>query len=274
MTATAPSADLKQRVAEHWTTEPCGVRGFDASDRRQFFADLEAERYRLEPFIPEFAKFSQSRGLKVLEVGVGPGNDFVQWARNGAIATGLDLTEAGVALTKERLALEGLQAEVVQGDAENLPFPDQTFDIVYSYGVLHHTPDTERAVAEVFRVLKPGGTVRLMLYHHLSWTGILLWAVHGLGKGKPWIGPRQAVYEHLESPGTKSYTLRELDVLLGKFHDRQYRVELLGGDLLSFRRSRKYQAKWHELAWKLYPRELVKKYGKSLGHAVLIEAKR
>jgi ubiquinone/menaquinone biosynthesis C-methylase UbiE len=267
-------ADLKRAVAEHWSAEPCGTRGVDASDRRNFFAGLEAERAELEPFIPDFAKFRDAGGLRVLEVGVGPGNDFVNWPRHGAIATGVDLTEAGVALTRERLALEGLQADVVQADAERLPFPDATFDLVYSYGVLHHTPDTARAVAEVWRVLKPGGTARLMLYHHPSWTGLLLWGVHCLGKGKPWVGVRSAVYQHLESPGTKSYTFKELDVLLGQFEHRRYRVELLGGDLLSFRRSAKYQARWHELAWRLYPRGIIQRFGRSLGLAVLIEARR
>ncbi len=273
MTVADPE-NLKQQVQAHWEREPCGSRGVDSSDRRAFFAAMEQERDKLEPFIAEFARFDQAAGLRVLEVGVGPGNDFVRWVRGGARATGVDLTAAGVELTRERLALEGLQAEVVQADAEQLPFEDNTFDLVYSYGVLHHTPNTNRAIGQVWRVLKPGGVVRLMLYQHPSVTGLLLWAVHGLGKGKPWLSPRQAVYEYLESPGTKSYTLKELDVLLADFADRRYRTELLGGDLLSFRPSDKYRASWHKLAWQVFPTRLVKRFGRRLGHAVLIEARK
>ena len=79
------------------------------------------------------------------------------------IATGVDLTQRGVDLTRERLALEGLEAEVRVADAEALPFEDASFDIVYSWGVLHHSPNTQQAVNEVHRVLKPGGVARVMI---------------------------------------------------------------------------------------------------------------
>jgi hypothetical protein len=82
------------------------------------------------------------------------------------------------------------------------------------------------------------------------------------------------VYEHLESPGTKAYTLKEFDKLLGAFSERKYEVVFLGGDLLSYRPSRKYQSSLHKLAWKVYPRKLVERYGQGLGHGTLIELKK
>lgn len=269
----SPTA-LKEAVHAHWTAEPCGTRGVREGDRRAYFATLEADRYRLEPFIPKFARFSESKGLRVLEIGVGPGNDFIQWLRNGAVATGVDLTEAGIALTRERAELEGFKPDLQLADAENLPFADATFDVVYSYGVLHHTPDTDKAIAEVARVLKPGGQVRLMLYHYPSWTSMLLWGVHCVAKGKPWLGPRWATYHFLESPGTKSYTLEELDKLLAAFTNRHYEIVFLGGDLLSFRPAAKYQSPLHQLAWRVYPRGLVRRFGKRWGHGTLIDAVR
>lgn len=265
---------LKQAVHGHWTAEPCGTREVGGEDRKAFFAKMEAERAVLEPFIPRFARFADSKGKRVLEIGVGPGNDFIHWLRNGADASGVDLTTHGVELTKERARLEGFDADVRQADAEKLPFDDATFDIVYSYGVLHHTPDTPKAIAEVHRVLKPGGTARLMLYHYPSMTALLLWGVHCAAKGQPWRSPRWAVYNYLESPGTKAYTLRELDDLLAAFHDRKYEIVFLGGDLLTFRPSRKYQSRLHKLAWKAYPRALVEKFGQKLGHGTLIESRK
>ncbi|HTG16518.1 MAG TPA: class I SAM-dependent methyltransferase [Blastocatellia bacterium] len=92
----------------------------------------------------------------------------MNFAPHGALYTGVDLTEASVELVRTRFALEGLTAELRTADAENLPFADAGFDLVYSHGVLHHTPDTQRAINEVHRVLRPGGTAMVMLYHKNS----------------------------------------------------------------------------------------------------------
>src|SRR5215212_11236886 len=159
------TAELKDAVRAHWQNQPCGTRDLPAEDRRRFFAELERERYSWEPYLKGFARFERGKGKRLLEIGVGAGTDFINWVRAGAVATGVDLTEQGVGLTRERLELEGRHAEVRIGDAENLPFPDNTFDIVYSWGVLHHSPDTPRAVREVHRVLRPGATAVVMVYH-------------------------------------------------------------------------------------------------------------
>src|SRR5215472_17644918 len=113
-----PALELKALVKSHWESEPCGTRGLSAKDRREFFERLERERYQLEPYIPSFAQFEAGRGKRVLEIGVGAGTDFVRWVRAGADATGIDLTEHGVALVRERLQLEGLSAELRIADAE------------------------------------------------------------------------------------------------------------------------------------------------------------
>src|SRR5437016_5586892 len=124
------SVDLKSIIKDHWETHPCGIRDLSDADRKAFFDQLERERYLLEPYISGFANFEQGRGKKVLEIGVGAGTDFINWVRHGAVATGIDLTEHGVQLTQERLRLEGLEADVRTGDAENLIFDDAAFDIV------------------------------------------------------------------------------------------------------------------------------------------------
>ncbi|MBC7791288.1 MAG: class I SAM-dependent methyltransferase [Anaerolineae bacterium] len=268
----AANSPLKNAVQAHWEAQPCGTRDLPPEDRRRFFAEIERERYAWEPYIPGFARFERGANQRVLEIGVGAGSDFINWVRNGAEATGVDLTESGVSLTRERLLLENLRAKVQQGDAEQLPFADNSFDIVYSWGVLHHSPDTARAVREVFRVLRPEGTALVMIYHSRSWVGFMLWLLHCLAKGRPWKGPRWAIYNHLESPGTKAYTRREAANLFEGFSRVQVRTLLSHGDQLLMRPAAKYQSMAHRLIWRLYPRWLVRRLGNRFGINLLIEA--
>jgi ubiquinone/menaquinone biosynthesis C-methylase UbiE len=167
-------------------------------------------RSELDPYIARFADFDGARGKRLLEIGIGAGTDFVRFARAGAVATGVDLTEHAVALVRRRLELEGLTAEVRTADAENLPFEDESFDRVYSWGVLHHTPDTARSVGEAIRVLHPGGELCVMLYARHSWISYGMWVRHALLAGRPWRSLSDVLAGHMESEGTKGFTKREL----------------------------------------------------------------
>jgi SAM-dependent methyltransferase len=161
---------LKERVRAFWQAHPCGTKFSDAEiGTREFFAALEAHRYEKEWHIPEAAQFANARGLRVLEIGCGLGTDGAQFAKAGADYTGVDLTEAAIELARKRFELFGLPGEFRIADAENLEFPDQSFDVVYSHGVLHHTPDINAAVQEIHRVLKPSGRAIVMLYHRGSY---------------------------------------------------------------------------------------------------------
>ncbi len=267
----------KKDIQTYWNAEPCGTRQIDTGDRRRFFDEIERARYRRGKsgaHIPGFAKFERAKGKRLLEIGVGAGTDFVNWVRAGAVATGIDLTEKGVEITKERLALEGLQADVKQGDAENLPFEDATFDIVYSYGVLMVTPDTPKAIREVHRVLKPGGKVLLLLYRLPSWTAFNMWILHCLGKGQPWKSPRWAAYHYLESPGTKLYTDEEVRWLMHQFEDVHFQRDFLNGDTLMMPPSKKYHGFFYRVIWRLYPRWLVRLLGTRFGLGLLVEARK
>ena len=164
------NTSLKERVRAFWQANPCGVKFADAAPgTRRFYELVEAHRYTKEWHIPIAADFASARGLKVLEVGCGLGTDGAQFAEAGADYTGVDLTEAAVDLARRRFELFDLQGKFQTADAENLAFPDESFDLVYSHGVLHHTPDTARAVHEIHRVLKPGGRAVVMLYHRGSY---------------------------------------------------------------------------------------------------------
>ncbi len=269
------SGTLKTAVKQHWEAETCGVRYGGNGDRLAWFRAIAQTRYELEPCILEFAGFGEAKGLRILEIGVGAGSDFLEWCRHAQHATGVDLTEAGIALTRERLELEGVSRDrytLRTADAEALPFADATFDIVYSWGVLHHTPETAAAYREVFRVLKPGGKMRSMIYHVPSWTGLMLQLIHGPAKGRFRISQRQAVFEHLESAGTKAYTVPEaVEVARSAgFSDVSAATRLGPGDLLAIKPSARYSAWPFRLVWALWPRWFVRMLGDRFGLYLLL----
>jgi len=172
----------------------------------------------------------QLAGKKVLEIGCGAGGHSVLFARKGAVMTSVDLTPVRAAATQAKFdLLSGLidpACHALQADAEALPFPDASFDIVYSNGVLHHTRDTEKAIAEVHRVLKPGGLAVIMLYCKDSWHyWFNLWFCVGLLQGKGgrehWVG-RATEWggrdqQTVENPITRCYSRAEMQQLFAAF---------------------------------------------------------
>lgn len=230
-------------VRDYWEQEPCGtspdvVRTAER-DSLKWFEAVEDHRYRVEPFIHSIAQFTRHRGRKVLEVGVGAGTDHLQFARAGADLYGVDLTDAAIETTRARLAWYGLTSQLQRIDAEALPFPDNTFDVVYSWGVIHHADHPATITAEVQRVLKPGGVFIGMFYRSRSLTVARVWIRNALLKGKPWISARKAVFDHVESVGTKCYTDKELRKMfsVSGFDDVSITPLLTVGDLHKLPRS-------------------------------------
>jgi ubiquinone/menaquinone biosynthesis C-methylase UbiE len=153
MQAASNRNDLKSLVREHWEEETCGTRYGTSGDRRAWFREIAASRYALEPDMAAFARFPEARGKRVREIEVGAGLDFLEWCRHAEHASGVDLTESSIALTRERLELEGIapyRYTVRTSDAENLPF-------AAGIGAFCIIRRTGKAYREVFRVLRPGG---------------------------------------------------------------------------------------------------------------------
>lgn len=258
--------EQKKEVRQFWDADPCGSRYLE---QRQDFEAHARARYALEPHIRDFAGFKSTQGMRVLEIGVGMGADYLEWLKAGAHATGVDLSPTSIARARLRCELAGYNADLQVADAENLPFPDNSFEVVYSYGVMHHSPDTPRCIREAWRVLKPGGQAKIMLYHHPSVTGLLLWLRYGVLEGK---SLRRSVFDHLESPGTKTYTREEACSLMRGFGNVDTRLVFSPGDLLLHQPSVRFQSTPYEFVWRVYPRWLIKRLARRWKLFLLVSA--
>jgi ubiquinone/menaquinone biosynthesis C-methylase UbiE len=178
----------KDQTQNQWDNNPVGSQYAQGAKPRtlQWYLEIEAHRYQqYAPWMPETMEFAKHSGEDVLDIGGGMGTDLAQFAKHGARVTDVDLSGGHLALAQENLALRGLTGRFVHHDAETLPFEDSSFDVVYSNGVIHHTPHTERVVREIYRVLRPGGRAIVMIYAESSlyyWRNVVLWvALRGEG---------------------------------------------------------------------------------------------
>jgi len=172
----------KDEVQRQWDNDPAGSHYATGATRHslQWFREVEAYRYKeYAPWMAGVMEFARHPGEQVLEVGAGIGTDLAQFAEAGAFVTDLDLSSGHLALARENFERRGLNGEFVLHDAESLPFDDNRFDVVYSNGVIHHTPNTYAVVDEMYRVLKPGGRVIVMVYaeNSLHYWRNLVWAI-------------------------------------------------------------------------------------------------
>jgi len=232
-------AEEKQRAREQWSEDPCGaVHGRELEfGTREFFDAVERHRYtEYAPWMREIMGFDQFRDAHLLEVGCGMGTDLLQFARGGAKCTGMDLTPRSVEITRQHFAIYGERADLLVGDGELLPFLDQSLEVVYSNGVLHHTPDTAGAIREIHRVLKPGGTAKVMIYHKSSinyWCDVIL--KRGILQGEFLRGhsPEEVMSrwveysEHGGRPLVKVYTSHQARELFKDFREIKIQIEQL-----------------------------------------------
>lgn len=266
--------ESKKRVHDFWNEASCGEQLYlNGSDESGYLAQMH-KRYELEPFIESFARFGEARDLDVLEIGVGLGADHQRFAQAGARLTGIDLTERAVEHTKRRLELFGLKTDLRVADVESLPFADESFDLVYSWGVLHHSPNTADAINEVWRVLRRGGRARVMIYHRYSLVGYMLWLRYALLAGKPWRSLNDIYASHLESPGTKAYTVAEARTLFRKFTEVRISTVLTHGDLLESDAGQRHRGWLLTTAKRIWPRRLLRTVLLGHGLFMLIEARK
>ncbi|HXQ52116.1 MAG TPA: class I SAM-dependent methyltransferase [Stellaceae bacterium] len=213
-----------------------GSREFFERADRQLYA-WNAPLHRRRPFDRLFA-YDAYRGRNVLEIGCGMGAMAANWAASGACVTAVDLTPVAIEQTRRRFALAGLDGDIRQADARRLPFPDQHFDYVYSWGVLHHSPDLSRSVAELVRVLRPGGGFGVMLYHRHSFLyGYMVRFLEGfLHRESRFLAPLALASRYGDgareegNPHTWPIAKSEARMIFGA-HSRDMRLRVLGTDL-------------------------------------------
>jgi glycosyltransferase involved in cell wall biosynthesis/ubiquinone/menaquinone biosynthesis C-methylase UbiE len=221
----------KEEVQNQWNNNPVGSHYAKLARRRTLEWYQEVEQYRYGEYAPwmfDVMELGTHAGESVLEIGGGLGTDLSQFARHGAIVTDVDLSAGHLEHARENFALRGLHGEFVHHDAEHLPFPDNAFDVVYSNGVIHHTPNTRQVVTEIKRVLKPGGKAIVMMYAEHSWHYWyrLVWEkgikhdmlrTHSIGE----IMSRHVeITENDARPLVKVYTARALKQLFAGFESK------------------------------------------------------
>lgn len=266
--------DKKKEVHDFWNDASCGERLLlDASDKSGYLAQMR-KRYELEPFIESFARFEEARDLDVLEIGVGLGADHQRFAQAGARLRGIDLTDRAVEHTRRRFELFGLKSDLRVADVEPLPFADESFDLVYSWGVIHHSPNTQTAIGEVWRVLRTGGTAKIMIYHKHSLVGYMLWLRYAVLTGKPWRTLSNIYANHLESPGTKAYTATEAREMFSRFTRCEIATVLTHGDLLESDAGQRHRGWLLSTAKRIWPRQFLRWALPGHGLFMLIETRK
>jgi ubiquinone/menaquinone biosynthesis C-methylase UbiE len=266
------TAPLKQRVRDFWDETSCGERYASGESEREYYETHARRRFELEPYIHDFARFKEGEGKDVLEIGVGMGADHLEWAKaRPKSLIGIDLTLRAVEHTRRRLELFGFHSDIRVADAENLPFANNSFDVVYSWGVLHHSPDTKRAIDEVYRVLRPGGIARIAIYHKYSLVGYMLWIRYALLTGRPFCSLSYVYAHYLESPGTKAFSSREAREMSRHFSQHKITPFLSFGDLLEGDVGQRHRGVLLRMAKAVWPRWLLKRICKRQGLYLSIE---
>lgn len=273
------SLDFKQKTIKVWGASPAGTTHAPGLEpgTKEFFETVRQKRSTYElTWISELIPFAGMRDRKVLEVGCGAGYDAYEFCRCGAEYTGIDIVPENPVRTQKHLEFYGYTPQVIQGDAENLPFADQSFDVVFSNGVLHHTPDIERSFREAYRVLNDEGRFWVIVYHRDSiFYWFTLFFVHHLllfgfvGKSFEKCLTMIEYTTSGETPLVNVYSRNQLRKLLKKCGFQVEAIwvrKLVKEDLPSFGPLR--------ILWKYIPQTLLDYIGKVFGWYLIVKAKR
>jgi len=214
-----PEVSLEQ-VRAFWNRRPCNIRHSPGPlGTRKYFDEVETRKYFVEPHIPRFAEFPRWQGKNVLEIGCGIGTDTISFARHGARVTAVELADKSLEVAQGRAEAYGLEDRVrfYFGNGEELTtfVPVEPYDLVYSFGVIHHTPHPERVIEQIRHYVRPGSTLKIMVYHRYAWK--VLWILLTYGKGR-FRRLAELVAQHSEAqrgcPITHTFTRRTARELL------------------------------------------------------------
>lgn len=249
-------------VKKFWDQRPCNVRHSDLPrGTREYFDAVEHKKLRVEPHILEFSDFQRWRGRRVLEVGCGIGTAAINFARCGADYTGVELSEASLALTRQRFDVYGLPGRFYQGNAEHLTdfVPVETYDLVYSWGVIHHSVNPSAIIQEMQRYMNAHSELRIMIYAANSWKAAMIQA--GLDQPEAQSGcPIALTYTHQQARELLGDDLQIVE--MRQDHIFPYEID-------SYRRGEYHKQPWFEAM----PCEVFRALEQQLGWHLLIRAR-
>lgn len=263
-----------EQVRDYWNRRPCNIKHSPQPvGTREYFDEVEARKYFVEPHIPNFAQFERWKGKKVLEIGCGIGTDSINFARAGAELTAIDISEKSLEICKKRFEVYGLKANLYCGNSEELSsiIPVEPYDLIYSFGVIHHTPNPERVFEEIKKYCKPETEIRVMLYSKFCWK--VFWIIIKYGKGAFWRADELVRYyseAQTGCPVTYYYSFNEIKRLMKDFEI----IEIHKDHIFPYKidRYKNYEYEW---VWyfRWIPRPFFRWLEKHLGWHTLIVAR-
>ena len=248
-TATLVSHNIIDKVKDFWDTRPCNIRHSpNKVGTKAYFDEVEIRKYFVEPHIPRFADFERWKGKKVLEIGCGIGTDTINFARAGAKVTAVDLSEKSIEIAQQRANLYEQDIKFYCGNAEELSnfVPIDKYDLVYSFGVIHHTPQPERIVAELQKYMSPTSIFKIMVYFRYSWK--VFWILMKYGKGAFWkLDKLISSFSEAQfgCPVTHTYSKNKIKALLKSFTILEQQVTHIFPYKISKYRNYQYDKVWY-----------------------------
>lgn len=262
-------------VRNYWNNRPCNIRHSPKDvGSREYFDEVERRKYFVEPHIPLFAEFERWEGKRVLEIGCGIGTDTMNFARAGAKVTAVDLSEESLHVARRRAEVFGLQDRItfIQANAERLSefVPVETYDLVYSFGVIHHTPNPENVVREVLKYMNKQSQFKMMVYNRYSWK--VLWVLLKYGKCKFWdLDKIVAKYSEAQTgcPITYSYSRKSIINLLYDFEINKIFVDHIFPYTIEEYKKYTYKKTWY---FNLLPYKLFRILEKNAGWHLCVQS--
>lgn len=261
-------------VERYWNSRPCNAHHSTAIDPLEFSQQVTKRKYRVEPHIPGFAQFKRWVNKCVLDLGCGIGTMALDFARNGAHVIGVDLSQKSIEIARMRRDAEGLSFMLISDNAETIRSTRAGYDLVFSFGVIHHTPDPASAVATAYAALDPGGEFRMMVYNRFSWKAF--WIIMTYGRGQFWKW-KELIPKHSEAqtgcPITHTYTRSSATTLL---EDAGFIVESIEVDhIFPYKikdyKEYRYVKEWY---WRMLPERVFHWLEKKIGWHLLVVARK
>ena len=261
-------------VRKYWDQRPCNIRHSpETVGTREYFDGVEARKYFVEPHIPGFAQFERWKEKRVLEIGCGIGTDSINFARAGAELTVIDVSQESLELCKKRFEIYGLEARFYCGNAEEISsvIPVEKYDLIYSFGVIHHTPHPEKVFDEIKKFASDQTEIRVMLYSKFCWK--VFWIIISYGKGAFWrIKELVRTYSEAQTgcPVTYFYSFGQIRRLLSDFEITEIRKDHIFPYVIKKYVKYEYQRVWY---YRWMPEKLFRWFEKLFGWHTLVTAK-